>query len=189
MAASLEEGNVDYEHKQKRILRPDAQAFDEVRIITVPRYKTSGLSGDEWRISAKILFMRKGRVVHESGCRDVEVACGVLMAEHMRATDDGKGYFTGEENFCDQEGCSEQATVTYRVKKRFSRDNPHEWNEEYNPKVWGIPIRKFCAKHSRRGDCAFDDADANYELIEERRQEPDAKDVKESAFGGVIRLD
>lgn len=25
--------------------RPDAQAFDEVRIVTIPRYKESGLSG------------------------------------------------------------------------------------------------------------------------------------------------
>lgn len=34
-------------------LRPDAQAFDEIRIVTVPRYKQSGLSGDEWRIHAE----------------------------------------------------------------------------------------------------------------------------------------
>lgn len=40
-------------------LRPDAQAFDEVRIVTVPRYKQSGLSGDEWRISAAIRLYRK----------------------------------------------------------------------------------------------------------------------------------
>jgi len=59
--------------KQQRALRPDAQAFDEVRIVTVPRYKTSGMSGDEWRISATIQFMRKGRIVHERGISSVEV--------------------------------------------------------------------------------------------------------------------
>lgn len=47
--------------KARRALRPDAQACDEIRIYTVPRYKTSGLSGDEWRISAVTEFYRKGR--------------------------------------------------------------------------------------------------------------------------------
>jgi hypothetical protein len=32
------------------------QNVDEVRIATIPRYKTSDISGDEWRISAKIEF-------------------------------------------------------------------------------------------------------------------------------------
>jgi hypothetical protein len=44
-----------------RAQKPDAQAFDEVRIKTVPRYKTSGLSGDEWRISATIQLMLSGQ--------------------------------------------------------------------------------------------------------------------------------
>ena len=148
--------------KERRALKPDAQAFDEIRITTVPRYKTSGLSGDEWRISAKIEFFRKGNMVHEFSCRNVETACGFLMAEYYRAMDDGKAFFAGENDYCDQEGCSDKATVTYRVKKEFSRDNPHEWNKP----IAGITVRKFCARHSRRGDCAFDDADENYELIE-----------------------
>gem|GEM_PF-6705725 len=57
--------------KDRYALRPDAQAFDEIRIVTVPRYKTSGLSGDEWRISAMIQFfakvnwyMRKDATIH-----------------------------------------------------------------------------------------------------------------------------
>jgi len=56
---------MDLNSVQRRALRPDAQAFDEVRITTVPRYKMSGLSGDEWRISGKIQLLRKGRVVAE----------------------------------------------------------------------------------------------------------------------------
>ncbi len=168
-----------------RALRPDAQAFDEVRITTVPRYKTSGMSGDEWRMSAKIQFMRKGRVVHESRASTVEHACGFVMSEFYKACDEGKAYFAGEEDFCDQEGCSELATVTYRVKKRFSRDNPFEWNEELKE----LTVRRFCAKHSRRGDCAFDDADANYELLYGEPEGPDAKDISPSSFGGIIRME
>ena len=49
--------------KPSRALKPDAQAFDEVRIVTVPRYKRSDLSGDEWRISAEIQFYRNGVLI------------------------------------------------------------------------------------------------------------------------------
>ena len=59
---------VNINNQIRRALKPDAQAFDEVRITTVPRYKMSGLSGDEWRISGKIQLLRKGKVVAEKGC-------------------------------------------------------------------------------------------------------------------------
>lgn len=169
----------------RRALKPDRQAFDEVRIVTIPRYKTSGMSGDEWRISAKIILMRKGNIVHESGSfRNVETAGAFLMAEFYKACDEGKGFFGGESDLCDQEGCAEMATVTYRVKKEFSRDNPHEWNRRLEEMV----VRKFCARHSRRGDCAFDDADENYEIVDGATSDPQPKDVKPSVLGGVIRL-
>ena len=168
-----------------RAQRPDGQAFDEIRIVTVPRYKTSGLSGDEWRISATIQFWRKGKMIHESnGLRNVETAIGFVMAEYYRAIDDAKGYYAGIEDYCDQEGCAEKATVTYRVKEEFSDRRPHEW---HGPTIFPY-IRKFCAKHSRRGDCGFDDADSNYELIEGSVSEPDAKDVRESARV-VVKMD
>lgn len=144
-----------------RALKPDAQAFDEVRIVTVPRYKQSELSGDEWRISASIQFFRKGKLIEESGCSCVESAVHLVGARFIEACDNGKGYFAGEGNICDQEGCSETATVTYKVKREFSRDNPHEWNKPLD----GLTIRKFCDKHKRRGDSSFDDSDKNYEQI------------------------
>lgn len=166
--------------KQTRDLKPDAQAFDEVRVTTVPRYKTSGLSGDEWRISAKIEFMRKGRVVAEEGCRDVEAACRLMAWYYSKACDDGKGFFAGEGDLCDQEGCAETATVTYRKKQDYCREgHPHEI--KYTEKV-----RRFCARHSTRGDCGLDDADDNYELIAGSREEPSAADESPSVFGGTI---
>jgi hypothetical protein len=141
-------------------LKPDAQAFDEIRLVTVPRYKMSGLSGDEWRISARIEFYRKGRLVHESGGqRNIQVAASFLAYEHARACDDGKGYFAGERDVCDQEGCAEVATVFYQKKANYCRE-AHK-TEPHRP-----TYRQFCEKHKTRGDCAFDDADANYEAIE-----------------------
>lgn len=165
-----------------RALRPDAQAFDEVRIVTVPRYKTSGLSGDEWRISAKIMLMRKGQVVHESSVRNAETAVMLLGAAWLSAIDDGKAFFAGIGDFCDQEGCAEKATVTYRVKKEFSSDYPHEFSRP----VSGV-YRRFCARHAKRGNCGFDDTDSNYELIE-GEPKPMAEDESPAGFGGVVDL-
>lgn len=144
--------------KPWRALKPDAQAFDEVRIITVPRYKESGLSGDEWRISANIQFYRNGILVHEAEhvARNVERACAFAAYYHAVACDEGKGFFAGEDPFCDQEGCAERATVTYRVKQKFcDNGNAHEQFHE--------SIRRFCGRHAVRGDCGLDDADRNYE--------------------------
>ena len=152
----------DKPRKPRRALKPDAQAFDEVRIVTVPRYKQSGMSGDEWRISAEVQFYRKGKLIFTDGCSNVENACYLVGSMHMKASDNGMGYFAGEGNICDQEGCCQPATVTYRVKREYSRDNGHEWNKPYDELV----IRKFCNKHKTRGDQSYDDSDQNYERIE-----------------------
>lgn len=163
---------------ERRAIRPDAQAFDEVRIITVPRYKTSGMYGDEWRISARIEFYRKGEKVHESGYRNVEMACVFAAAEYYRAQDDGKGYFAGQGGICDQEGCSETATNVYRVKKEFCRQGHEDDPYKYDQRPL---VRKFCDRHSRRGDCALDDSDQNYEVISGGEHAPQPHDVSESA--------
>src|SRR5438132_6411439 len=154
--------------KESRALRPDAQAFDQIHITTVPRFKTSGLSGDEWRISAKVELFRKGRMLHENSFRDVETAIAYLRA----VWDDAEGrYFAGEGDFCDQEGCSATATVTYRVKNRYCNEPyshkpiPCDGEKSHLGAKDVVTVRKFCAHHSKRGDAAFDDSDANYELI------------------------
>lgn len=137
-------------------MRPDAQAFDEVRIVTVPRFKESGLSGDEWRIHAEAQFYRKGKLIFSEGCRNVEMACRFLSWWHAQACDDAKGYFAGDGVTCDQEGCSEPATVRYRRLFDYC-------NGGHKGKVSDVSLyRHFCERHKERGDCAFDDADANY---------------------------
>jgi len=147
--------------KEHRALRPDAQAFDEVRIVTVPRWKSSGLSGDEWRISAKIEFYRKGKLIRDvDHFHDIETACGFAYSAYHAAIGNGDAYFGGEGDTCDQEGCPRNSSVTYRLKKKFCRDG-HE-----SEPMWPT-IRKFCAEHARRGDCGLEDADRNYELVED----------------------
>lgn len=141
--------------KETRALRPNAQAFDEVRIKTVPRYKTSGMSGDEWRISASIQFFRHGILRHEIGVRDVETACGMVYGELMKAQDNALGYFGGEGDFCDQEGCAATATITRYLKKEFCRQG-------HGVDVTRPTFRRFCEDHKTRGDCGLEDADDNY---------------------------
>lgn len=149
--------------KSSNALRPDAQAFDEVRIVTVPRYKQSGLSGDEWRISAEIQLWRKGKLVHTDGYRDVKTACGFAYSVYVRAIDDGKAYFGGDGLTCDQEGCAEQATVRYRVVKNMCAGPGMCGQEKQN--YGQINYRHFCERHKTRGDCGLDDADRNYEQV------------------------
>lgn len=143
--------------KMRRTLKPDAQGFDEVRIVTVPRFKTSGLSGDEWRISAKIQLLRKGRVAfEEGGFSDVRSAVTALGWFFLKAHDTS-AYFAGEGQICDQEGCTEIAAVAYRLKARFCRDGHRE-------EARG-EFRLFCQAHRERGDCSLEDSDSNYEEI------------------------
>jgi hypothetical protein len=142
--------------RQSCALRPDAQAFDEIRIFTVPRYKTSGLSGDEWRIHAEVQFFRKGKLIFSEGCRDTKTAAGLLYSWYVRACDDGKGYFAGDGIVCDQEGCHEPATV--RLRRLASYCNEGHKDQPSDVSLY----RHFCEQHKTRGDCALDDADRNY---------------------------
>jgi len=151
------------ENRVRRAIKPDAQPFDKIVLETVPRFKESELSGNEWRISISAKFYRNGSLVHATGCGfGMDVAVALLGQAYYRACDNGDGFYAGEEDKCDQEGCSKSATFCYRVKKEFSKENPSEWNKDLDELV----IRKFCDQHKTRGDAGFDDSDSNYEQID-----------------------
>lgn len=154
------EGLSPLSKKPYRLLRPDHQMFDEIRIRTIPRYKESELSGDEWRISATTEFLCKGKVMHSTGWSNVKNAAYALGGDLLRAQDNGRSEMEFEELHCDQEGCSIKPTKTYKIKYRYSRDgdkkDPHH----------GAEIRRFCDRHKTRGDCGLEDADENYVLVE-----------------------
>lgn len=147
--------SLDAPNKPWRHLHHDYQAIDEVRITTVPRWKESYLSGDEWRVSGFIQYLRKGRVVHEHGCRNVETGLRYgdwWLTEFLEQGNYSAGRTEGD---CDQEGCAEPAAVTYRLKKLYSRDGVA--SDPHAPK-----IQRFCDRHKMRGDCGLEDADNNY---------------------------
>ena len=170
--------------KSQRAIRPDAQAFDEVTIRTVPRFKTSGLSGDEWRISAVVEFKHKGKVLHTQSWRDVE--CALRFADHAAtaAMEDGKCFFAGQGDLCDQEGCAEKWTVVYKRKMSYCGSPNNNKVDQENPNDY----RCFCARHSTRGDSSFDDSDSNYELVDGATMRPAAGDLSPASFGGVVDL-
>lgn len=163
--------------------------IDEIRITTEPRFKTSGLSGDEWRTSAQVVALRKGLVVGERSWNRIgdalprlqkwvedELLCPIAdpdMTDHL----------------CFQPGCAEPWTVEYRIVKRGCsgcgsvKDNDTEFYD-YR--------RRFCERHARRGDSNLDDLDDFYGPVDggqpPAEQMVRAEDESPSVFGGVITI-
>lgn len=153
---------------ERRADRPDSQFVDEIRIVTVPRWKESELSGDEWRISARIDFYRKGVVVGQKGARDIEHAARFVDWFLVNGRETGEIDTPNTlGDCCDQEGCCKPWTTRLRLKKRYGRDGKEIAPSKFMEGV--VEYRAFCDEHKRRGDCGLDDADTNYETIEEGR--------------------
>lgn len=142
-----------------RARRPDAQPFDEVHVVTVPRYKTSDASGDEWRTKVRMEFKLKGKVCHCTWYDSIEHA---LAAAPYHFLFSEQGSCITLDGSCDQESCAAPATVTYKVKKYYDQlghaTDPYEFSKR-------PVVRRFCALHAVRGDCGLEDADDNYEKI------------------------
>lgn len=143
--------------KSRRDLKPDAQAFDTIIIKTIPRFKDSYLSGSEWRIHAETEFYRKGKLVKSVGCSNIQNACYLVGAKHMEACDNAEGYFAGEGDICDQEGCNNLATYKHNKKFDYCRDG-HKSESPANA------YRLFCDRHKNRGDGSYDDENSNYDV-------------------------
>lgn len=169
---------------------PDDRFIDRIEIETVPRFKTSGLSGDEWRTSVKMIAYRKGRVVLERTVGNIEYA-QQLMATGDWWKEDGNS--VGDpwmaDDLCDQPGCAEPWTVLYRRKSDGCgrcgavKERTDTSFENY---------QAFCERHAHRGDSSLHDADDNYEpVIGAHPVEQVVRDEDESpsVFGGVVVLD
>lgn len=225
----------------------DDNYWDEVIIIAgpivlhgtiVPRYKMSGLSGDEWRVSAKLVVKRAGNVVLERGfhrmndllthapgfiydererllglsdnAKLVVKRKGHTLAEqvfptfgdaamgmfwHVIAANEGSSgvkwhHLTDDEEMqhCQQVGCAEPPVNFYRLKKiddapgrGIMVEPAYDWQGQY---AW------YCARHTRRGDCGMEDADANMVLVKGGGvARSRAADESESGFAGIVEVD
>ena len=145
------------------VQHPDDERFDKITIDTVPRWKESELSGDEYRFSYVIKAWRKGEVLIERGFSKLDWALKALSYVIYISDDpdkvDGEAY-ARTQSLCDQPGCDGEPSVWYKRLKRYT-----PWGEELADRPGYNEYRQFCAIHKHRGDCALYDADANYELI------------------------
>ena len=137
----------------------DDDWIDEINMVTVPRYKESHLSGDEWRISCIVELKRKGTVLFSKGFRNTKYAAAWIPWGVASANEEEEWVeFPDNETYCAQPGCSAQAILFYAIKKLF------DWHGEecrHQTPSW----RGFCSAHLVRGDSDMEDSDDNYENI------------------------
>ena len=157
----------------RRAHAPNYQLHDEVRIVTLPRFKSSAVSGSEWRIRARVELLYKGVVQYTSECASVDEAlrdmplivdraCTSYMTPTSRFHGNHDHVDDGEPR-CDQEGCAALATCAYRVLHTPCKAcGAHDTDSLH---LMGPRMRYFCARHSYRGEGYLDDTQSNYELV------------------------
>ena len=164
---------------------PEFEVYDEIRMKVVPRYKTSELSGDEWRQSVHIEFVFKNTIVKTEGCRDMKTAIMLLGSYYLKEFSIPNDVLSIEKVSCDQPSCNNEASGRLKLKKLT--DDTGNWldmKEQY-----GEHYRQFCLEHIQRGDCSREDADDNYEPLDDKSS-GDNTNTKSSPshFGGIIEL-
>jgi hypothetical protein len=172
-------------------LRTD-EGFDEVRIRTIPRFKSSGLTGSMWRTSVEVQLLRKGRVLQTAHFANLRTAAAYLS--HLIGSTIEHPDFDwpkDDHEFCQQPGCSEKKEVEFALSSSFC-----EYCSECtvrNLKDEGMDYRRgFCKKHAYRGDQHADDSDRNYTVISGEPPKPGdvtEEDLSESVFGGAVEAD
>ena len=165
-------------------LHHDDEWYDEVRITTIPRYKTSNLSGDEWRTSAQVQILRKGVVLAEQRFSKVDVAARWLV---WGLVSDDTDLWQPDlpPDLCSQPGCPDTAITVYRIKTLYEKNgsrSEHQLDDQ---------TRQFCGRHAERGDSDLEDRDANYEVLSgpgPLGAQQEADDINPAAFVGIIDL-
>jgi hypothetical protein len=138
---------------------PDDEGIDRIVIEKVPRFKESGISGDEWRTSAKVSCYRKGALVFEVTRGDLRAAVACLPRDLLEMPDHSSVALWGYDgSVCMQPGCSDPAVVKKTIRQEFSANGegplPISGGDRH--------ARAFCAKHATRGDASREDSDSNY---------------------------
>ena len=162
----------------------DDDWFDEVRIETIPRYKTSGLSGNEWRTGVSVQLIRKGNVLYATRLRDIQTAAAWLAWGLQTVGETENIALPNSEYYCAQPGCGKALDVFYAISTLYNRGGTRA---EYQYPAW----RGFCNRHSQRGDSDMEDQDDNYQWFageRPKRNTEDSPDASPSGFAGVIDL-
>lgn len=168
---------------------PKFEVIDEVRMRIVPRYKTSGMSGDEWRHHVEIELLFKGELIASHTTHDMQAA--VLDLGHAWLHVDGCGIpdkvIEVERTKCDQPSCKNDAIARLVIKRHTATDGQWLDASAYGGHRW---YRQFCSVHVRRGDCSREDSDDNYEPIDGIGPEGSTNTQESPAsFGGFVVLE
>jgi len=157
----------------------DDEFYDRIEVEVVPRYKTSGLSGDEWRVSTRVRLWRKNAVIAERTWGSLRYALEGLSGWVNDLGDQGIPGFDvpADQQKCHQPSCGEPGDIELRLKGRYCDVDPHAGP---HPPRFDYR-RRFCPRHARRGDAAFEDADQNYELLSGPRAVPTPADESPAA--------
>lgn len=158
------------------------EPIDHVEIAVTPRFKTSDISGDAWRTSAVVRLYRKGILVHERAVNNVANAAALLPSLLLNVIEgpDNEGLDAARqqtEGSCMQPGCRDPGIVLRRLRSLYC-------GEGHARTPGADYVRLFCQRHSGRGDCNLEDADANYETVDGEVASPQT--VAGSLPGGAI---
>jgi hypothetical protein len=150
--------------RRRRAQKPDAQAFDEVHISTVPSFYNTSI-GKEWRTTVLVIIKRNGQVYSKKKYDNIDDAVNSLGYEWLQAKRNNPKYIS-EESFCDQEGCKNKFTKIYQLEQEYCEkghpSDPYEFDD--------IPLtRQFCNKHAVRGTLKWEDCDKNYKQIGQKK--------------------
>jgi len=143
--------------RESHKVHPDDEGIDRIEIQMVPRFKTSGLSGSEWRVSAFIRLFRKGEMVYEK--QHGALANAVAFLPHLlnTACEHVDKPLWGETSKCYQVSCPAEGKHKRYLKQQYSSHG-----EGPLPELFFNRFRRFCDKHLHRGDGDLEDADINY---------------------------
>lgn len=166
---------------------PDDDYIDEVRIVVRERYKTSGVSGDEWRFHRVIELYRKGVLLYERAFNGhMATVAGFLPWVMSDAGESGEMNTPNLDHLCSQPGCPEPATSEYELIEEFgSRGEKLDASEAQT--AYQSVRRHFCQQHLRRGDCGREDCDANYRVLS--GVGPDGADMSRANIQEAARVD
>jgi hypothetical protein len=172
----------------------DDETFDEITIRVVPRFKTSDLSGDEWRVGARIELKRKGVVLWHRFVTRLDTAVRglpwfvAIAGESANGADEEQwnlaAWMAINKVACMQPGCAEKAVNEYRLKKIKLGRSGDTKEASYDYRV------RYCARHSHRGDSDLQDNDANMTLVSGSGVTAEyAEDEAPARMAGVVHVD
>lgn len=157
-------GLVETKNYVQFVQHDDDEWYDTCVVDIVERWKESELSGDEYRFSYRVSFMRKGHVLVQKTYGSWKAALafvpGLSYNDYPAGADDeykNSVVIDKRYDFCFQPGCPELATREYRIIKLYTKRGDEAHMSQ------GSDYRfRFCDKHAgHRGDCGLLDSDTN----------------------------